>query len=59
MVNLGSCYGASGKFKDAIVWFTKAYELDPTNKKAITFLAITYQNMKQPDMAAYYQNLLK
>jgi len=59
MVNLGSCYGASGKFKDAIVWFTKAYELDPTNKKAITFLAITYQNMKQPDMAAYYQNMLK
>lgn len=59
MVNLGSCYGASGQFNDAIVWFSKAYELDPTNKKAITFLAITYQNMNQPDKAAYYQSLLK
>jgi tetratricopeptide (TPR) repeat protein len=59
MVNLGSCYGASGRFDDAIIWFSKAYELDPTNKKAITFLAMTYQNMKQPEKAAYYQNLLK
>ncbi len=59
MVNLGSCYGASGKFNDAVIWFTKAYELDPTNKKAITFLAMTYQNMNQPEKAAYYQNLLK
>ena len=59
MVNLGSCYGASGRFNDAVVWFTKAYELDPNNKKAITFLAITYQNMNQPEKAAYYQNLLK
>lgn len=59
MVNLGSCYGASGQFNDAIIWFSKAYELDPTNKKAITFLAVTYQNMNQPDKAAYYQGLLK
>jgi tetratricopeptide (TPR) repeat protein len=59
MVNLGSCYGASGRFNEAVVWFTKAYELDPNNKKAITFLAITYQNMNQPEKAAYYQNLLK
>jgi tetratricopeptide (TPR) repeat protein len=59
MVNLGSCYGASGRFNEALVWFTKAYELDPNNKKAITFLAITYQNMNQPEKAAYYQNLLK
>lgn len=59
MVNLGSCYGASGRFNDAVIWFTKAYELDPNNKKAITFLAMTYQNMNQPDKAAYYQNLLK
>jgi tetratricopeptide (TPR) repeat protein len=59
MVNLGSCYGASGKFNKAVIWFSKAYELDPSNKKAITFLAITYQNMKQPDKAAFYQNLLK
>jgi tetratricopeptide (TPR) repeat protein len=59
MVNLGSCYGASGKFNEAITWFSKAYELDPTNKKAITFLAMTYQNMNQPEKAAYYQSLLK
>ena len=59
MVNLGSCYGASGQFNDAIIWFTKAYELDPNNAKAIQFLAITYQNMNQPDKAAYYQSLLK
>jgi tetratricopeptide (TPR) repeat protein len=59
MVNLGSCYGASGQFNDAIVWFSKAYELDPNNKKAITFLAVTYENMRQPEKAAFYQNLLK
>jgi tetratricopeptide (TPR) repeat protein len=59
MVNLGSCYGASGQFNDAVIWFTKAYELDPNNAKAIQFLAITYQNMNQPDKAAYYQSLLK
>jgi tetratricopeptide (TPR) repeat protein len=59
MVNLGSCYGASGKFNDAIIWFTKAYELDPTNKKAITFLAMTYKNLKQPEKAAFYETLLK
>lgn len=59
MVNMGSCYGASGRYEEAITWFSKAYELDPTNKKAITFLAMTYQNMKQPEKAAYYQNLLK
>jgi tetratricopeptide (TPR) repeat protein len=59
MLNMGSCYGASGQFNDAIIWFTKAYELDPNNKKAISFLAVTYQNMKQPDKAAYYQGLLR
>ena len=59
MVNMGSCYGASGQFNEAITWFSKAYELDPNNKKAITFLAVTYQNMNQPEKAAYYQNLLK
>lgn len=59
MVNLGSCYGASGQYNEAITWFLKAYELDPGNKKAITFLAMTYQNMNQPERAAYYQNLLK
>jgi tetratricopeptide (TPR) repeat protein len=59
MVNMGSCYGASGQFNDAIIWFTKAYQLDPNNKKAISFLAVTYQNLKQPEKAAYYQGLLK
>jgi len=59
MVNLGSCYGASGKLNEAITWFLNAYELDPTNKKAITFLAMTYKNMNQPEKAAYYQNFLK
>jgi protein O-mannosyl-transferase len=59
MVNLGSCYGASGKFNEAVIWFTKAYELDPTNKKAIRFLAMTYQNLNQPEKASYYNNLLK
>lgn len=59
MVNMGSCYGASGQYNDAIIWFTKAYELDPNNKKAITFLAMTYQNMKQPEKAAYFQSLIK
>ncbi|MFN4931903.1 MAG: tetratricopeptide repeat protein [Bacteroidota bacterium] len=59
MINLGSCYGASGNYNEAIVWFTKAYELDPTNKKAINFLAVTYMNMKEPEKAAFYQNLLR
>jgi Tfp pilus assembly protein PilF len=59
MVNLGSCYGASGKFNEAVIWFTKAYELDPNNKKAITFLAMTYQKMNQPEKAAFYQNLIR
>ena len=59
MVNLGSCYGASGQYNEAITWFLKAYELDSNNKKAITFLAMTYQNMNQPEKAAYYQSLLK
>lgn len=59
MINMGSCYGASGQYQDAAIWFTKAYELDPANKKAITFLAVTYQNMKQPEKASYYQGLLK
>jgi tetratricopeptide (TPR) repeat protein len=59
MINMGSCYGASRQYNDAIIWFSKAYELDPANKKAITFLAVSYQNINQPEKAAYYQSLLK
>lgn len=47
--NLGSTLGMMGKFEEAINAFEKCILYDPQNIKAHEFMAMTYQNMNQPE----------
>ena len=50
-LNLGSIWGMFGNYDEAIAEFKKCIQSDPENIKAHQHIGVTYQNMKQPDMA--------
>jgi tetratricopeptide (TPR) repeat protein len=49
--NLGSSYGITGQYEKALDAFNTCIGLDPEYWKSYEFMAMTYDNMKQPDKA--------
>jgi len=46
---LGSCYGTLGQYEEAIYWFKKAIEIDPTYASNYFFVALSYQNLSDDE----------
>ncbi len=59
LMNIGSIYSAQGKFKLALLNFTKSSFLDPLGDKPIFNLAETYRVLKDfPNAEKYYKRLI-
>jgi cytochrome c-type biogenesis protein CcmH/NrfG len=50
-VRLGDLYFDSGRFEEAVKWYSSALAIEPRNVNASTDLGIAYYYMNQPDRA--------
>jgi cytochrome c-type biogenesis protein CcmH/NrfG len=50
-IQLGDLYFDSGRFEDAVKWYSAALDISPRNVNASTDLGIAYYYMNQPDRA--------
>ncbi|MCD4678982.1 MAG: tetratricopeptide repeat protein [Bacteroidales bacterium] len=53
-MNMGSIYGILGDYNKSLYHLKKALEYDPHNASINYYMALTYQNMKNPEMADKY-----
>ena len=53
-MNLGSAYGTSGDFRNAIESFKKALEITPNDAQIYYFIGITYQSLGDKENAKIY-----
>jgi tetratricopeptide (TPR) repeat protein len=52
LMNVGSCYGLTGNYREALVWFDKAIAVDPGLAQAYFFSAVTWERLGNPVRAA-------
>jgi tetratricopeptide (TPR) repeat protein len=52
LMNIGSCYGLTGNYREALTWFDKAIAVDPGLAQAYFFSAVTWERLGNPTRAA-------
>lgn len=55
--NLGTALAISGDFAGSVIQFEKVIKLSPNDKQVLSGLALSYQNLGNQELAAYYQSL--